>query len=325
MFAASVGCSGDPAQAPRAEPAATAMSASGAAAVGRAPELPPGVGSGAGSAAAPSAPAGNALACRPGGPGVEVAGDDPACWTWDAPADAFDAVLATKPLVLAVGESHAQKGSEDVAPVAVRFTEGFLPKLAGKASDLVLELWVADPKCSKKKVEEVAKKQEPVTSTQSAGNQNAFQKLGAEAKRLGVAPHVLVPSCDEYDAILKAGDDAVLQMLGMITRLTAKKTQDLLAKNARTKMVVAYGGAMHNDLAPREERKAWSFGPELAGATGGRYVELDLVVPEFVRDTESWRALPWWGLWDPAAAPTKATLVRIRKGSFALFFAKSKA
>ena len=56
------------------------------------------------------------------------------------------------------------------------------------------------------------------------------------------------------------------------------------------RLVVAYGGAMHNDLLPREGRADFSFGPSLAEATGGQYVELDLVIPEQIKDTDAWRA-----------------------------------
>src|SRR5262245_36176227 len=44
------------------------------------------------------------------------------CRLFDTPADAFRAVLETKPLVIAIGEAHAQKGTEGIASSAKRFT-----------------------------------------------------------------------------------------------------------------------------------------------------------------------------------------------------------
>ena len=89
------------------------------------------------------------------------------------------------------------------------------------------------------------------------------------------------------------------------------------------KLVLLYGGALHNDLAPRAGREAFSFGPELKAHTGGRYVELDLIVPEFIKDTETWRALPWYSHFDPKRAPEKTTLYNPSPGSYVLIFPRS--
>jgi hypothetical protein len=100
----------------------------------------------------------------------------PDCRLFDTAEAAFAAILAEHPdvAILALGESHAQRGSEGVASTTKRFTEQLLPKLDGRATDLVLELWVADPACSKKKVAAVADKQREVTEKQAEGNQNEF-------------------------------------------------------------------------------------------------------------------------------------------------------
>ena len=89
-------------------------------------------------------------------------------------------------------------------------------------------------------------------------------------------------------------------------------------------MVVAYGGAMHNDLKPTPERKAWSFGPDLQAFTAGRYVELDLIVPEFVRDTDTWKSLVWYPYFQKDAHPDRTTLFRPNPGSYVLIFPKSQ-
>ena len=71
------------------------------------------------------------------------------CLRFGTAEDAFKHVITIGPIVLAVGEAHAQKGTEGIASSTKRFTDAFLPLLAGKASDIVVELWAPDPKCMK--------------------------------------------------------------------------------------------------------------------------------------------------------------------------------
>ncbi|NUP13690.1 MAG: hypothetical protein HOW73_47245 [Polyangiaceae bacterium] len=246
------------------------------------------------------------------------------CEIFESPQAAFSHIVETdKPLVLALGESHAQKGSESVRSTTSRFTDDLLPKLEGKASSLVLELWVADGKCGKAKEQEVAQKQKVVTENQAASNQNEFVTLGEKSKSLKIVPFILRPTCEEYDVIRKAGDNAVLEMLSMITRNMRDKAKSLFdetAKKAPGKMVVTYGGALHNDRVPREGREQWSFAKDLDTLSGGRYVELDLVVPEFIKDNESWKSLPWFDSYDKARFATATVVITTGPRSYALIF-----
>jgi hypothetical protein len=243
------------------------------------------------------------------------------CSLFDTPAAAFEAVLATKPVVLAVGETHAPKDAA-VTSTTKRFTETMLPKLRGRATDLVLELWVANGSCGKQE-KQAQKQQSDITASQAATNQNEFIALGDAAKKASIQPHVLVPGCDEYARILDAGAGDVDAMLGMIARLTARDLTALLAKRKDDALLVAYGGAMHNDVAPRKGREAWSFGPEIDAATKQRYVELDLIVPEYVKDTEAWRAQPWYPHWDRAKHAESAVLFEMGPRSYALVFPRT--
>ena len=112
-------------------------------------------------------------------------------------------------------------------------------------------------------------------------------------------------------------------MLSMITRLTSQKARELLQRNESAgspKMVVAYGGALHNDLVPQKGREEWSYGPELSALTSGKYVEIDLIVPQFIQDTPSWGALPWFPYFDKETHPDKVTLYQPSPGSYVLIF-----
>lgn len=240
------------------------------------------------------------------------------CLAFTSAEDAFDHVLARAPRVLAVGEAHAQKGTEAIESATRRFAERLLPRLQGRASDLVIELMIASGKCGKAE-QKVQEQQRPVTQNQTATAQNEFVTLGHRAKALGIQPHPLTPSCEEYGAVTRAGQADVAVLLETVARVTAREATALLG-NGKSAMVVTYGGAIHNDVAPRAGRESWSFGPELSGQTGGAYVELDLIVPEYVKDTEAWRAMPWYDAFTKAPSSPAARLITTGPASYVLIF-----
>jgi len=251
------------------------------------------------------------------------------CLRFDTPEAAFRHVLATRPLVLAIGEAHAQKDKAGVDSSAKRFTDTLLPFLQGKASDLVLELMMPNDRCEKK-TERVREKQKEVTSQQREGNQNEYVRMGERARALGIVPDLLRPGCDDLAAIDKAGDDAIPVFLSTIARLTRVQVEKLLDRNARTpadadKLVVTFGGVLHNDLQPAPEKADWSFGPALARKVNQRYVEVDLFVPEFIEDTETWRKLAWFPHYDQHKMGDKTTLFQMSPGSYAMIFPVSES
>jgi len=235
------------------------------------------------------------------------------CAFYDAPEAAFARVLEDRPTVLAIGETHAQAGEQSTT---ARFSEKFLPMLAGKSSDLVLELWIGNSACSakqKKAMSAVQSASREVTKTQSAKNPSDFVALYTAARNNGIATHLLVPECEEY-AQIAAADNDIDAMLSMIARLTAEQTEALIGK-AREPIVI-YGGAMHNDLFPRHAE--WSFGPALDKKT--KYVELDLIAAEMIKDTEAWRAQPWYEHFTRGAQGHKTLLFSVFPRSYALIF-----
>jgi hypothetical protein len=270
----------------------------------------------------------------PSGASSCTAAGGPACLRFATAEDAFRWVLSKDPAVLAVGEAHAQRGTESIASSTKRFTEGFLPLVASRSSDVVVELWAPDPKCMKE-VKQVASAQKPVTEAQAETNQNEYVTLGTKAKAAGMTPWLLRPTCDDFAMLADAGADAVDAMLGLVKRLTQTKVAQLYERNKSAvaaaggpaKTVIAYGGALHNDLAPPEATKDYSFGPELDRLTGGRYVELDIIVPEYVKKTPTWEKLPWFASFEAERASgklqDKATLYVVGERSFVLVFSES--
>jgi hypothetical protein len=222
--------------------------------------------------------------------------------------------LSANPRVIALGEAHAQKDAPKVKSTTRRFAEELLPGLAGRASDLVIELLTTNGSCGQAVEKDVAERQRPVTEPQAAQNQNQYVTLGSVAKQHGIAPHALVPECEELRAVSAAGDGDIERLLAVIADATVRETEKLLASGDPKRSLVLYGGALHNDLAPRPGREAWSC---------GRYVEIDLVVPEFVKPTPAWQSFPWYAAFQALAPSADTILYQLSPESYVLVFPRS--
>lgn len=235
------------------------------------------------------------------------------CRQFDSPEEAFQAALSGAPRVVAVGEAHAPKGTS-VRSSARHFKDELLPLLVGRASDLLVEVMNPPTGCGHT-TEAVRQQQGEVTRTQAPADQGEYVALGGRARELGIVPDLLRPSCDDLRVVEAAGDDAVSASLTMIARLTRTQVEKLLQRDARTpgdedKLVVTYGGAIHNDPEPAQDRATWSFGPSLIASTGGRYVAIDLYVPELIDDSDAWKRQPFFRYYDPGRFGAKTTVFR---------------
>ena len=262
------------------------------------------------------------------GSGAGTPCGDLGCLQFDSPPDAMQAVLASDVRVVAIGEAHTPKRATATS-AAKRFTNDLLPQFAGRASDLLVELMMPPEGCVAATTE-VRQKQAPATSPQAPTNQHEYVAMGERARALGIVPDMLRPSCADMDAVRDAGDGAIEASLEMIARLSTVQAERLLDRAARSdadrdKAIVVYGGMLHNDLDPAPERRAWSYAIALDAKTGGKLVAVDLVVPEFIVDDATWRALPWFSQYDRARARlrTKTTLFRVGDRSFVLVFPAS--
>ncbi len=265
-------------------------------------------------AAAPALPSGtpcDALEtpeAASGGPRGET------CTQYDSARDAFLHAIASDPLVLAIGEAHAPSSlpaaradagrASAVVSAAKRFTGELLPLLAGRASDLLLELMMPPSGCLDAAAE-VRRLEEPVTSRHAETAQDDYVAMGERARALGIVPDMLRPTCEDMDAIRHAKDDFLDVSLTTIARLSRAQAMRLVDRDARSdvdrgKMVVLYGGALHNDLSPAAGAARWSYAPELDAHVQGRFVAVDLIVPEFIGEDDTWRSLPWWPLYESA-------------------------
>jgi hypothetical protein len=84
--------------------------------------------------------------------------------------------------------------------------------------------------------------------------------------------------------------------------------------------VVVYGGALHNDLHPDPLLANFAFGAAIHRQVAGRYLEVDLYVPEYVESSAAIKREPWYPLWTKDKQPGKALLIRRSAHSYIILF-----
>jgi len=240
------------------------------------------------------------------------------CTRYDSIALALgDPALATA-RVMGFGEAHAPHGFVG-RTTAKRFTEDLLPVLAPRTKRLLVEL-LAPPSGCEAPRRDVQTESDVITEGQAEHNQDDYLELGHAARRVGVVPDVLRPTCQDMQAIADS-EVRVLAMMETIARLSVDVTRTWLSEPAGGRpLLLLYGGALHNDVAPRPHLETWSYGPQLVELSGAGYVEIDLVVPELMQDTESWRKFPWYDAVRSLPPGRGVTLVEVSERSFALVF-----
>jgi hypothetical protein len=256
-------------------------------------------------------------------PVTEISCDAPRCQFFATAQDAFQYVLKKSPRILSIGEFHAQKGYEQLPSAVERFAQTMLPSLQGKASDLVVEVWIPPSNCSQEQ-KKVEKEQHEVKKQQSARNPNDYVALAQQAKKVGIEPFPLRPTCDDFRAVNSAGDDSILKMLELTARMLrsgATRAYERSQKKADSKLILTFGGAMHNDIHPDHScGKNCSFGEDLLALTQGQYIELDMVIPEYVEDRDFWRARSWYPHYNRSMTNGRAVLLNPSPSSYVLVF-----
>lgn len=243
------------------------------------------------------------------------------CTSYPTAAAALLAAVPQDVSVVGFGEAHTPSDYSG-RTTARRFAEDLLPALAPRSRRLLVEL-LAPPSGCEKPRQEVQAESDVITEGQAEQNQDDYLALGHAARKLGVVPDILRPTCDEMRAIA-ASEVRVLAIMETIAHLSVNTTERWLTEpQAERPLVLLYGGALHNDVAPREHLESWSYGARLSARTEGRYVEVDLVVPELMQDTESWQKFLWYSAVRSLPEDHGATLVHVSDHSFALVFPRS--
>lgn len=256
--------------------------------------------------------------------GVDCGGTP--CATFKSAKDAFAVVLAERPAVLAVGEYHQLEGQPKVPSGVKRFTRELLPALKGRAGSLIVETWMVNGRCGE--VEKQATQAVKQTTKRPDETEDEVTTLLSKSYALGLANHILILDCDDYRALLDGrGElDAEKTLVLVREKVEAKalEVQEKGEAGTAEKLLVLFGGAVHNDLHPAKEDEPWAFGPSLSQAVDGGYVELDLLVPEFVSDDPQLSPRPWFAPALALAAKGKVVLLSPAKGTWLLVFPKTK-
>ena len=238
-----------------------------------------------------------------------------------SPADAMKAFLGDATGVVAFGELHQTVKTAGVRSSIARFTDEILPAIAPRAAHLIVETWVSRGSCGE--TEKQVTKDVARTTERPAETENEIVRLLRRAKELGVAPHVLDVDCHEYQSLVTSGGavdyDRLLTLTG---QHLGRAVQQALAlpRPPERPLVLVYGGALHNDLAPTADLAKYSFGPAIDALTHGDYREVDLFVPELVDASPALRAERWYAAWRAARARPGTTLIRRQPRSAVVLF-----
>jgi hypothetical protein len=240
---------------------------------------------------------------------------------FSSPAAAVKAFLGDASGVVAFGELHQTVKTAGVRSSLARFTDELLPAIAPRASHLIVETWVSRGNCGE--TEKQVTKDVARTTERPAETENEIVRLLRRAKELGVAPHVLDVDCHEYQSLVSSGGavdyDRLLAMTGQHLGRAIRQAL-ALPRPADRPLVLVYGGALHNDLAPGPELARYSFGPATDALTHGDYREVDLYVPELIATLPALRGEPWYAAWSPTRAKPGTTLIRRRPRSAVLVY-----
>jgi hypothetical protein len=201
--------------------------------------------------------------------------------------------------VIGFGELHARTDRAAVRSALAHFTTEVLPAIGDELSDLVVETWIVDPRCGKRGEEATAR----VTTTmrRPAETRSEIGDLAQAARARGIQPHAMHVGCDDYAKIAPEGKDLDVEaMLGLTThelaRITSEAVRQRDAEHAQRHRIAVYGGALHNDRFPAKGVEEWSYAAQADAATGGHFVEIDLIVPELARADSASRHEPWFAL-----------------------------
>jgi hypothetical protein len=265
-----------------------------------------------------------------GGGGGGPATREPRIRVFRTAGQALDQALSSNPRIVGFGEYHARTGGPKVDSALRRFTRELLVPLAAETSDLVVETWETEGRCGA--IEQQVVKDVKKTTERPVETENEVETLLQRARAGHVFTHLLTITCKQYEEVFGGKEVDYAKMLDLITRQLQAKAVEAWAlrqrrraeapaeQAAERRLILLYGGALHNDLYPREGYEEWSYAAALHKLSGGRYVEIDLYVPEYIRGDEDLRKEPWYPRFLKEAGPDRVLLIERGPGSFIIVF-----
>jgi hypothetical protein len=223
------------------------------------------------------------------------------------------------PRVIGIGEYHQTQRTAAVRSALSRFAGELLPVLAGHVTDLVIESWAEPGGCDAGAAQasaEVSRDMERPPATE-----NELVTLIERARGLRIRPHLLAFGCGDYRAL--RGPDGSVDYEALLVAVTTRLRDQALAGIAHEGAVIAlYGGALHNDLHPNPGVADFSYAVAVDEAAHGHYVEIDLLVPEYVTGNAALAREPWYPLLD-RAGPDHVLLIERAPRSYVLILPRS--
>jgi hypothetical protein len=252
-------------------------------------------------------------------------------------------------VVVGFGEWHQTSATATIAPTLRRFTEQVLPELGPRLSHFIVETWMTSGRCGA--VEDAVTKGIARSIDRPAATEDDIADALRAAHGGGAAPRILTMSCDDYRAMRgsSAGPsdrattsttatstasssdldfDRTLRLTGDALRRTietallerSRPGRPSAPQPAPRPLVAVYGGALHNDVYPLPGLGIYSYARPIRVATLGRYLEIDLVIPEYAEQSPLLRAQDWWGAYRHARRAGRATRIRRGPSAFVIVF-----
>ncbi|MGE0550077.1 MAG: hypothetical protein AB7O24_25050 [Kofleriaceae bacterium] len=209
---------------------------------------------------------------------------------------ALAAIIPSDARVIGFGELHSRVDRANVRSSLSWFTAA-LPGFAAKLSDLVIETWLVDPNCGQEAVAATKRVEAAVKRPEATKSEIAL--LADAAKAAKVQPHAMRLSCGDYKQISPMGKEPdPIAMLTITTRELARIAASAVAHRdkdpAHRPWIAVYGGALHNDRFPEQSVAEWSYAAVADKASGGKFVEIDLIVPELAAADDTSTRQPWF-------------------------------
>lgn len=231
--------------------------------------------------------------------------------------DLATALVATIPpdaRVIGFGELHARRDRPAATSTLAAFTRA-LPALADRLSDLVLETWLVDPGCGAPAVDATARIETAVE--RPAATRSEIARLADAARAARIQPHAMTLHCADYAAVAPAGGEvdaaAMLSLTtGELRRIVTGAVAHRDTQPGHRPWIAVYGGALHNNRFPEAGIAEWSYAADADRATGGHFVEIDLVVPELAAASPAARREPWFPLAGAPRDPERPVVVWTR-------------
>lgn len=245
---------------------------------------------------------------------------------FDSPADAMKAIMEVEPQIIGFGEYHKLTSSANVQSALSRFADEILDVVGPKTAHLVLETWSVDPSCGKKGKAVTKQVQETIQRPKEV--ESEMQKLMRRSKEHGMSGSILNFTCKEFGGLLRKGPGGpgldTEKLLETVSRKLGEDALTAWTKKESDKMVLVYGGATHNNLSPYPGLESWSYAQELAEKSKARFVEVDLYVPELVKDDTLLSQEAWFPLLKEAR-PRQVILIRRDQSSYIILMRKERA